>query len=52
MNMVGINGTKMVVKAYPGCDQKWDDCVNHFTCECGEDCWFTSEDYRKEMNST
>ncbi len=49
--MIDVNGKEMVVKAYPGCDHKWDNCVNRFTCGCGEDCWFESDDYKKEMNS-
>lgn len=27
------------------CGVRWEDCPNHYSDECGEECWYSSEDY-------
>lgn len=33
------------------CNKQWDTCIRRFACINGEECWFKSDDYKKEFNT-
>jgi hypothetical protein len=41
-----VNKKKSIIE-WKGCKTTWEECSSRFACQDGEECWFDSEDYKK-----